>query len=134
LDPELSGYGRKLLGLLDGLFKLGKRFRRLKAPMDPDAPDDPRLEGEAREAKAREVLEETRRLGRLLKEAALAPPDKKKARSTAKRFLDWPENYYLTFMTDEGLELGVGMTNNAAERSVRAMVIDRHVTQGTRSP
>jgi hypothetical protein len=127
LDPELSGYGRKLLGLLDGLFKVGKRYRRLKASKDPDDPDGPRLEGEARE-----FLEETRRLVRPLKEASLAPLDKKKARSAAKRFLDWPEDYHLAFMTDEGL--GVGMTNNAAERSVLAVVIDRHATRGTRSP
>jgi transposase len=132
-DRELSAYGQKLLNILNELFGKNKLYRRLKAPRDPNDPDDLDLEGEARENKAKEVLGEMRQLGQQLKEAALDPPDRKKAKNIAKRFLDWPEDFYFTFMTDEGLSLGVGATNNAAEQSVRQVVIDRHVTQGTRS-
>jgi hypothetical protein len=74
-----------------------------------------------------------KRLGAKLKKLALKAPDKKKAQNIAKRFTNWPDDFYLTFLTDEGLSLDVGMTNNAAEQIVRTVVIDRHVPQATRS-
>jgi hypothetical protein len=100
----------------------------------PEDPNDPDLEGEARMSKAQEVLDEMRRLGQKLKEAALDHPNKQKAKNIAKRFLDWPEDFYLTFLTDEALSLELDPTNNKAEQVIRQVVIDRHVTQGTRSP
>ena len=54
---------------------------------------------------------------------------KKHAKNMANRFLKHGEAYF-TFITTPGM----GPTNNIAEQAVRFIVIDRHVTQGTRSP
>ncbi|MDR1487404.1 MAG: IS66 family transposase [Deltaproteobacteria bacterium] len=131
--PELSNYGTKLMTILDNLFKTYRLFCRLAKPRDPNDPDDLDLEGEAREAKKQEVLEEARRLAEQLRQTALDPPNHKKAKNIAKRFKDWPDNYYATFLSDEGIEAGVEPTNNVSERSIRFVVIARHLTQGTRS-
>jgi hypothetical protein len=111
-------------------------WQRLKAPRVPDDPDDqndPQLDGEAREAKAQEILEELRILAQRFKEEALDHPDIKKAENIANRFRKWPDNFYFTFLADRGLAVGLEPTNNIAEQGVRTVVIDRHVTQGTRS-
>jgi transposase len=133
-EPALSQYGQKLLDILSGVFEKYKLYKRLKLPRDPDDPDDPDLKGQARETAAREALEEARRLAYEFKEAGLACPDHPKAKNIAKRLLEWNENLYFTFLTDAGLAQDIGPTNNLAEQTVRAVVIDRHVTQGTRSP
>ena len=73
-----------------------------------------------------------RALARRFEEVALNPPDHKAAKIIAKRFIQWP-GYYFEFLTDEGLRRGVAPTNNAAEQSVKHVVLDRVVTQGTRS-
>ena len=49
------------------------------------------------------------------------------AQVLAKRFATHGESYF-TFITTPGME----PTNNAAERAIRFVVLDRHVTQGTR--
>jgi len=54
-------------------------------------------------------------------------PDTKRSRVLAKRFETHGESYF-TFITTPGME----PTNNAAERAIRFVVMDRHVTQGTR--
>jgi transposase len=133
-DPKLSQYGQKLLDILGELFGQTKLYRTLKTPGGANDPDDPDLTDEAREAKAQETLEKMKLLGQKLKEAALDAPDNKKAQNIAKRFSKWPEDFYLTFLTIDGLNLDIEMTNNPAEQTVRTVVIDRHVTQGTRSP
>lgn len=46
----------------------------------------------------------------------------------AKRFRQHAEAYF-TFITTPGMD----PTNNVAEQAIRFVVIDRHVTQGTRS-
>lgn len=56
-------------------------------------------------------------------------PDTRPSRKVARRFEKHAE-HYLRFTRVPGLE----PTNNAAERAIRHVVIDRHVTQGTRSP
>lgn len=56
-------------------------------------------------------------------------PDTRASRKLAVRFEKHAE-HYLRFTCVPGLE----PTNNAAERAIRHVVIDRHVTQGTRSP
>jgi transposase len=56
-------------------------------------------------------------------------PDTRASRKLANRFRKHAK-YYLRFTRVPGLE----PTNNAAEQAIRYMVIDRHVTQGTRSP
>ena len=47
----------------------------------------------------------------------------------AKRFEQHGESYF-QFVTTPGVE----PTNNLAEQAIRFVVIDRHITQGTRSP
>jgi transposase len=55
-------------------------------------------------------------------------PDTKHARNLAKRFRQHGEAYF-RFVTTPGVE----PTNNLAEQAIRFVVIDRHITQGTRS-
>jgi transposase len=50
------------------------------------------------------------------------------AQNMAKRFREHGESYF-TFVTTPGVE----PTNNLAEQAIRFVVIDRHITQGTRS-
>lgn len=56
-------------------------------------------------------------------------PDTRASRKVARRF-EKHAQHYLRFTRVQGLE----PTNNAAEQAIRHVVIDRHVTQGTRSP
>jgi len=67
--------------------------------------------------------------GKKLEAVALeqAPPTKA-SRTLARRFRKYGDQY-LRFTRVAGLE----PTNNAAEQAIRQIVIDRHVTQGTRS-
>jgi len=55
-------------------------------------------------------------------------PDRSEARNLAKRFREHGEAYF-RFITTPGVE----PTNNLAEQAIRFVVIDRLVTQGTRS-
>lgn len=55
-------------------------------------------------------------------------PDDKKAENLAKRFADHGDGY-LKFLTTPGME----PTNNLAEQAIRFVVIDRKVTQGSKS-
>jgi hypothetical protein len=54
--------------------------------------------------------------------------DKREAQNMANRFRLNGESYF-KFITTPGID----PTNNAAERAIRFIVIDRHITQGTRS-
>lgn len=54
-------------------------------------------------------------------------PARKIAQSLSARFRDWQEEYFL--FIDEDLP----PTNNLCEQSIRSVVIDRKITQGTRS-
>src|SRR6056297_1733967 len=55
-------------------------------------------------------------------------PNDPKALNLARRFEEHGDDY-LRFLTTPGLD----PTNNIAERAIRFVVIDRHVTQGSRS-
>ncbi len=55
-------------------------------------------------------------------------PPTRASRNMAKRFADHGESYF-RFVTTPGNE----PTNNLAEQAIRFVVIDRHITQGTRS-
>ena len=55
-------------------------------------------------------------------------PEHKKATVLAERFEKFGESYFL-FIDNPGIE----PTNNAAEREIRTLVIDRKITQGVRS-
>jgi hypothetical protein len=56
------------------------------------------------------------------------PPNHKQADNIKKRFIDGGESYFL-FLEHEG----VNPTNNLSEQAIRFVVIDRRITQGTRS-
>ena len=55
-------------------------------------------------------------------------PDSTEARNLARRFKKHGESY-IRFITTPGIE----PTNNLAEQAIRFVVIDRHITQGSRS-
>ncbi|MDR1872700.1 MAG: IS66 family transposase [Deltaproteobacteria bacterium] len=136
-DLELREYGAKLVTLLNELFAKNRLWRQLRRPRnlnDSHGPDfeGEDLEGEDREAKAKTLLEEMRDLAVRLKAAALDCPNKKKAKNIAKRFLDWLDDFYFKFLTNAGVAIDLGPTNNV-EQAVRLVVMDLQVTQGTRS-
>ena len=54
--------------------------------------------------------------------------EKREAQNMANRFRSYGESYF-EFITTPGID----PTNNVAERAIRFVVIDRHITQGTRS-
>jgi transposase len=58
----------------------------------------------------------------------LAGPPTRRGQNMEKRFRDHGAAYF-TFVTTPGVE----PTNNLAEQAIRFVVIDRHITQGTRS-
>ena len=58
----------------------------------------------------------------------LDAPEHKPAQNMARRFRQNGESYF-RFITTPSLE----PTNNLAEQAIRFVVLDRHVTQGTRS-
>ena len=109
---SLPGFGDALYGMrlqmaLEGLF--GVIHRREQMPEEAFT-RRPR-------AARRQVLE-----------AGLRHEGTEHSRRMAKRFEKYGEDYF-TFITTPGLE----PTNNAAEQAIRFVVIDRLVTQGTRS-
>lgn len=74
----------------------------------------------------RKALEAARE--QVLKVAMTCVPDTKHACNLAKRFRKHGEAYF-RFITTPGIE----PTNNLAEQAIRFVVIDRRITQGTRS-
>lgn len=65
----------------------------------------------------------------LCAEAVWRVPSTAEAQNLAIRFDDHADNY-IRFITTPGIE----PTNNLAEQAIRFVVLDRHVTQGSRSP
>jgi transposase len=57
------------------------------------------------------------------------PPDHKEAVNIKNRFVDGVDKCYFLFLDREG----VSPTNNLSEQAIRFVVIDRRITQGTRS-
>jgi transposase len=60
------------------------------------------------------------------KAAACGAPEQKEAQNISKRIKEWGDSYF-TFIDKE-----IPSTNNAGEQAIRAIVIDRKVTQGSR--
>jgi hypothetical protein len=58
--------------------------------------------------------------------AAYRVPEQKEAQNLSERIKEWGSSYF-TFIEKE-----IPSTNNAAEQAIRAIVIDRKVTQGSR--
>ena len=64
----------------------------------------------------------------MLKDATTRVPKGNHAQNLAQRFREQGEAYF-RFITTPGIE----PTNNLAEQAIRFVVIDRRITQGTRS-
>jgi hypothetical protein len=106
LDARTRKYGDRVLAALKELFSV---FHR-RDKMTPEG-----LEA-ALERERKAVLR-----------AARHPPWTREARNMARRFREHGESNF-RFITTPGVE----PTNNLAEQALRFVVIDRHITQGTR--
>jgi transposase len=105
---EDQAYGQRVRDALRDLFAVIHRREKMTV---------------ARFQKALEAARE-----QVLKAATTRVPDTKHARNLAKRFRENGEAYF-RFITTPGID----PTNNLAEQAIRFVVIDRHITQGTRS-
>jgi transposase len=106
--PDNQAYGERVRESLRKLFAVIHRREKMTA---------------AGFQKALEVARE-----HVLQAATTRVPDTKHARNLAKRFRENGEAYF-RFITTPGID----PTNNLAEQAIRFVVIDRHITQGTRS-
>jgi transposase len=105
---EVQAYGQRLRDALRELFGVIHRREKMTA------------------AGFQRALEAARE--QVMKAATTRVPDAKHARNLAKRFRENGEAYF-RFITTPGID----PTNNLAEQAIRFVVIDRHITQGTRS-
>ena len=105
---EEQAYGRRVRDALRELFAVIHRRQKMTA------------------AGFQKALEAAR--GQVLLAATTRVPDTKHARNLAKRFREHGEAYF-RFITTPGIE----PTNNLAEQAIPFVVIDRRITQGTRS-
>ncbi len=105
---EVQAYGQRLRDALGNLF--GAIHRREK------------MSG----AGFQKALETARE--QVTKAATNRVPDAKHARNLARRFCENGEAYF-RFLTTPGID----PTNNLAERAICLVVVDRHITPGTRS-
>lgn len=105
-DKVTQNYGARILATLKALFKLIHR----RETMTPE-----KFERAMQKAKKKVIAK------------ALGAPPRAEAQNIAARFRKHGESYF-TFMTTPGVE----PTNNLAEQSIRHVVIDRRITQGTR--
>jgi transposase len=106
--PEDQAYAEQLRGALRELFAVIHRREWMTA------------------TGFRRALEAARE--QVLKTATTRVPDTKHAQNLAKRFRKHGAAYF-RFITTPGIE----PTNNLAEQAIRFVVIDRRITQGTRS-
>lgn len=116
-DPETQAYGKKLLAQVRHLFKVIHNREKITPQEFQDA------------------LEKAKKT--ILKVALQDAPsgldqdgneEKNEAQNMANRFREHGEAYF-TFITTPGID----PTNNVAEQAIRFIVIDRRITQGTRS-
>lgn len=116
-DPETRTYGQRLLAAVRQLFKVIHDRETLTPQQFQDA------------------LETAKTI--ILKVALQDAPshldpdgneEKKEAQNMVKRFRKHGKEYF-TFITTPGID----PTNNTAEQAIRFIVIDRRITQGTRS-
>ncbi len=106
-NKQTAAYGERLLGEVRALFTIIHRRGKM---------------GKSAFAKA---MHDQRR--RILDAAIRGAPETRHARNIAARFEKHGDAYF-QFITTPGLE----PTNNLAEQAIRFVVIDRHITQGTR--
>lgn len=106
-DKSLRRWGEKLLGWVRQLFE---RWHR--------------AESMTKAGFARSMD----RIRRGFLKAVRRPPARGQALTLAKRFVGRKAEHYFRFLTTPGVE----PTNNLTEQAIRHLVIDRHITQGTR--
>jgi transposase len=106
-DARERAYGEHLREALRGLFAVIHRREQL----------GPRVFTRQLQAARDDVL----------RQATTAVPQGRHSQNMAKRFVEHGEAYF-EFVTTPGVE----PTNNLAEQAIRFVVIDRHITQGTR--
>jgi len=117
-DRESQAYGKKLLTQVKHLFQVIHSREEMKPHEFQEALED------AKKSILKVALQEApSRLDKNGKE------EKKEAQNMRKRFRENGEAYF-TFITTPGMD----PTNNVAEQAIRFIVIDRRITQGTRSP
>lgn len=107
-DPRERAYGERLREALRDLFEVIHRHQTLST------------EAFMRDLQAARAL--------VLYRGQHDVPPTRQAQNMATRFRQHGESYF-TFVTTPGVE----PTNNLAERAIRFVVIDRQITQGTRS-
>jgi hypothetical protein len=106
-DKKVSGYGKRLLREVEKMYGTVHQREGLT-----------KMSWKRRMNKHRRSIE---------KAASYRVPKQKEAGNISKRMKEWGGSYF-TFIDNE-----IPSTNNAAEQVIRAIVIDRKITQGTRS-
>jgi transposase len=107
-DSKTAAYGRRLLEHVRELFEVIHKGQSLTAAT---------LAARLRQ-----------RSDQIIRSATTRVPDRSEAQAIATRFEKHGQAYF-QFITTPGIE----PTNNLAEQALRFVVIDRHITQGTRS-
>lgn len=116
-DKETKAYGGKLLDGVKNLFKIIH---------DRDSMTQQVFTNELEQARQGLITTAINEVpSQLNKEGK---EEKREAQNMAKRFRSYGDAYF-KFITTPGMD----PTNNVAEQAIRFVVIDRHVTQGTRS-
>ena len=116
-DAETKAYGKKLLDEVKNMFKVIHDRDSMTSRTFTNALEH------SRQTIITIALDEVP--SRLNKEGK---EEKREAQNLANRFRNHGEEYF-KFITTPGID----PTNNVAEQAIRFVVIDRHVTQGTRS-
>jgi transposase len=116
-DAETRAYGERLLQAVKDLFKVIHG----REQMPPE-----QFTAALQEAKRKVLAAAMENVPSRLD--ANGREQMREAQNLAKRFREHGEAYF-TFITTPGID----PTNNVAEQAIRFVVIDRHVTQGTRS-
>jgi len=106
-DQSLPLWGNKLLPWVRQLFETWHRAESMTAAGFARAMD---------------------RIRRGFLQAVRRPPQRAEAQNLAERFRGAEADNYFRFLTTPGIE----PTNNQTEQAIRHIVIDRHITQGTR--
>ena len=136
--PELVVYGERLYKLLGEILAkyrwylrlMGRLAPRPKRKRHPREPDYESLDEETKKSMAGDLLVELRQLAERFKAEVLKPPDDRLAKNLAKRFIEYPDSYF-TFLSDKGLRLLRGGTNNFAEIGIKVAVLSRNASEGT---
>ncbi len=116
-DTETKAYGKRLLKQIKNMFKLIH---------ESDQMSQIELKNKLEQAKEKIMTEALENVPSCLNKEG--KEQKREAKNVANRFRKHGKEYF-EFITTPGVD----PTNNAAEQAVRFIVIDRLVTQGTRS-